>query len=171
MSGEDAAILAELLCARLCHDLAGAIGAVGTGVELLADENDGQEFAADALSLLATSAAAAVQRLKFLRMALGSGGAAMSSGQIHSLIADFFGSQMDGSEGLRLAWNDIEKRDWDCDLAKLLLNLVLMARDCLPRGGVVTIEMMTANTRYGARGAGDGGRGRQGTSGFGCRRT
>ena len=27
--------LAELLCARLCHDLAGPVGAVATGAELL----------------------------------------------------------------------------------------------------------------------------------------
>lgn len=143
MSNDDAATLAELLCARLCHDLAGAVGAVGTGVELLADDGDGSGVADDALALVVGSAAAAVHRLKFLRVALGGGGPAMPSGQMRSLIADFFGSQMGSGDALRLDWQDGEQRVWENDEAKLLLNLVLMARDCLPRGGVVSVGSLT----------------------------
>jgi histidine phosphotransferase ChpT len=152
MRSDDAATLGELLCARLCHDLAGAVGAVGTGVELLADDGDEPEIAADALALLAGSAAAAVNRLKFLRMALGGGGSAMSSDQLRSLITDFFGSQMGENETLRLDWADNGQQVWESDEAKLLLNLVLMARDCLPRGGVVTVEATQSMLRVTAQG-------------------
>jgi histidine phosphotransferase ChpT len=140
MSDDDAAVLGELLCARLCHDLAGAIGAIGTGVELLSDDDAAEGLAADALDLLSGSASAAVSRLKFLRIALGRGGAAMSSGQLRQLIGDFFGSQTDGSGALRLDWREVNRPDWGGDDAKLLLNIILLARDCLPSGGVVTVE-------------------------------
>lgn len=146
MSNDDTATLGELLCARLCHDLAGAVGAVGTGVELLTDEGSGPGLADDALALLAGSAAAAVCRLKFLRLALGGGGPAMSSDQLRSLIADFFGSQMGDSEALRFDWDTAGQQIWESDEAKLLLNLVLMARDCLPRGGVVSVALPTGAT-------------------------
>ncbi|HXP96944.1 MAG TPA: histidine phosphotransferase family protein [Telmatospirillum sp.] len=142
MSGDDAAMLGELLCARLCHDLAGAIGAVGTGVELLSEDGDGdgQSFAAEALSLLAASAVAAVSRLKFLRAALGNAGGAVSTDQLRQLIADFLRSQMDGPGALRLDWKGAGRSDWSGDEAKLVLNIIMIARDCLPRGGVVTVE-------------------------------
>lgn len=141
MADDDAGTLGELLCARLCHDLAGAVGAVGTGVELLADEADAQGLAADALALLAGSASAAVRRLKFLRLALGGGGPAMSSDQLRGLIDDFLGAQMGDAQALRLDWGDAGQRVWGGDDVKLLLNLVLLARDCLPRGGVVSVAM------------------------------
>ena len=140
MGGDDAALLGELLCARLCHDLAGAIGAIGTGVEILTDEDGGKEFAADALVLLEGSAVAAVNRLKFLRVALGNGGTTMSTEQLRQLVADFLGAQMEERNALRLEWRDVRKSDWGGDELKLLLNLVLLARDCLPRGGVVSVD-------------------------------
>jgi histidine phosphotransferase ChpT len=143
MNNDDAAMLAELLCARLCHDLAGAVGAVGTGVELLAESGADPGPADEAMALLVESAAVAVHRLKFLRMALGGRGPAMASDQIRSLVGEFFGSQMGNRGALQLDWQDGGPPLWDADEAKLLLNLILMARDCLPRGGTVAVERRT----------------------------
>ncbi|WP_051013537.1 histidine phosphotransferase family protein [Pararhodospirillum photometricum] len=62
---------ALMLCTRLCHDLAGPIGAVATGAELLAEETNEGVLDAEALALLSDSAHAASLRLRILRMATG----------------------------------------------------------------------------------------------------
>ena len=54
--------LAELLAARLCHELAGPLAAIGNGVELIAEE--GAAAAADAVGLVADSARRASGRLQ-----------------------------------------------------------------------------------------------------------
>lgn len=62
--------LASLMCARLCHDLAGPVGAVNNGAELLAE--GGAESMDDAHELISTCAGQAVRRLRFFRLAYGS---------------------------------------------------------------------------------------------------
>jgi histidine phosphotransferase ChpT len=66
--------LAQLLCTRLCHDLAGPVGAVAAGVELIG--GDPTQADAETLGLVGSSSAAASLKLKFMRSALGSAGAA-----------------------------------------------------------------------------------------------
>ena len=56
--------LAELLCARFSHDLAGPIGAINNGVEFLSEENS--VIKEQAIDLIKTSAVQAVSRLQFL---------------------------------------------------------------------------------------------------------
>lgn len=140
MTDRDDLALAESLCARLCHDLAGAVGAVGTGAELLAEETDEGGLGGEALALLVDSAAAAVGRLRFLRLALGSGGSAMRTSELKDLVRGFFTSPGGGSEQIRLDWPTGDEGMWPAERAKLLLNLVLLARGCLPRGGLVTVR-------------------------------
>ena len=130
--------LAELLCARLCHDLAGAIGAVATGAELLAEEDAGEN--AEAIDLLVTSATTAVARLRFLRLAFGRGGASLEAVQLQGLVSAFLASPLGCGGDLRLGWDDRGQIAWEAGPAKLLLNLVLLGRDCLPRGGVLTVR-------------------------------
>jgi hypothetical protein len=62
--------LASLLCSRLCHDLLSPVGALNNGIELLADEDD-PEMRERCLELLAESARASANKLKFFRLALG----------------------------------------------------------------------------------------------------
>jgi len=133
--------LAELLCARLCHDLAGPVGAVATGAELLGDEGDLVEgLGAEALALLESSAAAAAARLRFLRTALGSAGGTLGAAALRDLAAAFFGQPAGASETVELVWRDASSAPWEAEPAKLLLNLLLLARDCLPRGGRIEVS-------------------------------
>lgn len=69
--------LAQLLCTRLCHDLAGPVGAVAAGVELIGDDPSAAD--PETLGLINSSSAAASRKLKFLRTALGSSGGSASS--------------------------------------------------------------------------------------------
>ena len=65
---------ASLLCSRLCHDLLSPVGALNNGIELLADEHD-PEMRARCLDLLAESARASANKLKFFRLAFGAAAA------------------------------------------------------------------------------------------------
>src|SRR5215813_167191 len=86
----DSLRLAELLCTRLCHDLTGPIGAVNNGAEFLSEE--GFNLQGQAMELITSSAASAVARLQFYRLAYGrvkeQGEASIADGQ--KLAADFF---------------------------------------------------------------------------------
>ena len=62
--------LAGLLSARLCHDLAGPVGAAENGAELLSE--GGAEGMEDARELISNCAGQAVRRLRFFRLAYGS---------------------------------------------------------------------------------------------------
>jgi len=136
----DSLKLVELLCARLCHDLAGPVGAVATGAELLGDEDElGGEMAGEALALLASSAAAASARLRFLRLALGGAGGATQAAALRDIVVNFLGSAS-GGDGVTLDWADAGAGPWEAEDAKLLLNLILLARDCLPRGGRLRVQ-------------------------------
>jgi histidine phosphotransferase ChpT len=64
---------ASLLCSRLCHDLLSPVGAMNNGLELLADEHD-PEMRQRCMDLLAESAKAAADKLKFFRLAFGAAG-------------------------------------------------------------------------------------------------
>src|SRR5688572_27872046 len=65
--------LASRLCSRLCHDLLSPVGALNNGIELLSDEQD-SDMRERCLELLAESARASANKLKFFRLAFGAGG-------------------------------------------------------------------------------------------------
>ncbi|HTH96615.1 MAG TPA: hypothetical protein VL574_04310, partial [Stellaceae bacterium] len=60
--------VAEVLVARLCHELINPLGAVVNGIEILEDD---PSFAPDAAQLIAASARQASARLQFYRLAYG----------------------------------------------------------------------------------------------------
>jgi len=62
--------LAALLCARVCHDLVGPVGALVNGVSLLDDE-DSADMHEDAIDLIKVGTAQASAKLKFLRISFG----------------------------------------------------------------------------------------------------
>ena len=140
MADDDEMVLAELLCGRLCHDLAGPVSALATGAEMLADEDTAGDIADDALQLLLSSATAATSRLRFFRLAFGSGGAAVEATFLRGLVSDFLAAQAGAGQTVRLDWPNHGDAQWDAARAKLLLNLVLLARDCLPRGGAIAVR-------------------------------
>lgn len=135
----DSLQLAELLCARICHDLSGPVGAAAAGAELFED----MEAAPDpeTLGLVAGAAAGAAQRLKFFRAALGPAASSpQSTIALRELIEAYLGTQVSAaSPGIALSW-PAPPSALDGAAARLLLNLVLLAKDALPRGGRISVD-------------------------------
>lgn len=91
--------LAQLLCTRLCHDLAGPVGAVAAGVELIG--GDPSQADAETLGLIGNSSAAASLKLKFMRTALGVAGA---GGDAKVLLEGYLGAIAGPAGKPVLAW-------------------------------------------------------------------
>lgn len=132
---DDTAELVALICSRLCHDLAGAIGAVNNGVELLAEEADAA-MREEAIALIAQSARDAARRLAFFRLALGASGdlrEAMNLLELARVAQAYFGG---GKLALQLPQQDT---DIPKALGKALLLGLTLAGGALPRGGMLAL--------------------------------
>ena len=127
--------LAELLASRLCHDVVGPIEAVNNGMELL---NDGElDMADDALKLASQSAQQASDLLQYYRMAYGLAGHRQGGDlkPMHDLAVRFFSHQKSS-----LDWSASAMPTGLPDSAgKLILNMLLLAGEALPRGGTVGV--------------------------------
>ena len=124
--------LASLLCSRLCHDLMSPVGALNNGIELLADEQD-PEMRETCLELLADSARASANKLKFFRLAFGAAGGfgeEIDTHEAEAALEGVFGPERRIELGWMVAGDKLPK-----GAAKLLLNLALLAGDALVRGG------------------------------------
>jgi|SRR5687768_3402441 len=127
---------AALLVSRVCHDLVSPVGAVVNGLEVLEDETD-PAMRADALRLVAASAEQAAARLQFARIAFGAAGSAGAELDLAEVARIMAGLLKGGKT--ELVWK-AHAVNWPKDWAKLLMNVILIASDCLPRGGRVTVE-------------------------------
>jgi histidine phosphotransferase ChpT len=128
---------AALMVSRVCHDLVGPLGAVVNGMEVLEDERDPM-MREEAIKLVTMSAEQALARIQFMRIAFGaagSAGAELDLGEIGRLIAGL----LEGGK-VTLNWN-VPRLYWPKDWAKLIMNATLLAADCLPRGGLVSVDV------------------------------
>lgn len=124
--------LASLLCSRLCHDLMSPVGALNNGIELLADETD-PDMREKCLELLADSARASANKLKFFRLAFGAAGGfgeEVDTHEAEAALEGLFGAERRIELGWAVGDDKLPK-----GAVKLLLNLALLAGDALVRGG------------------------------------
>lgn len=136
--------LAELLCARLCHDLSSPIGAIATGAELLAEDAEAGAFG-ELTALLAISAQTATSRLRFLRLAFGVAGSPMSMGQFRAVVDSYIASSGQSGRRIALEWRTNGVDSLSPQKAKLAANLVLLAEDHLSLGGEMAIDFSAVN--------------------------
>src|SRR5882672_2499112 len=125
----EALALTQLLCTRLCHDLAGPVGAVAAGVELAG--GDPAQVDEETLSLIGSSSGAASRKLKFLRAALGipAAGPAAVAG-LQTLVEGYLEATAGRGGAPALRWPSAEDISKLADrlgaaTAPLLLNLCL----------------------------------------------
>ncbi|WP_076866098.1 histidine phosphotransferase ChpT [Bradyrhizobium mercantei] len=132
----DALELAALLCSRVCHDLISPVGAIVNGLEVL-DDNPKPEDRDFALDLIRKSAKTASARLQFCRLAFGaagSSGAQIDLGDAQNMAK---GHIEDGK--VTLSWN-LPRLLLPKNRVKLLLNMLVIAQQTIPRGGTLTID-------------------------------
>jgi len=132
----DALDLAALLCSRVCHDLISPTGAIVNGLEVL-DESKDEETRTFALDLIKKSANAASARLQFCRIAFGAAGSA--GAQIDLGDAETVARGFIEDDKIKLAWN-LPRVLLGKNRVKLLLNLLVVAGQSIPRGGTLTVD-------------------------------
>lgn len=140
----EAITFAGLLCSRLCHDVLSPMGALGNGLDLLAQETD-PAMQAECLALLTQSNQAALNKLRFFRLAFGA-----SSGRGDGIEVAELCSALEGvfpaSRPIDFRWH-LGNGPLPRTAAKILLNLGLIAGDALVRGGQLDLAVETRGPR------------------------
>jgi histidine phosphotransferase ChpT len=148
--------LAALLCSRVCHDLISPAGAIVNGLEVLEESKD-EETKTFALDLIKKSARVASARLQFCRIAFGaagSAGAQIDLGDAGSVAQGFI-----EDDKVKLTWN-LPRVLLPKNRVKLALNMLLIAIQAIPRGGVLVIDPVGEGETMGFRIAATGLNGR-----------
>jgi len=132
----DSLELAALLCSRVCHDLISPVGAIVNGLEVLDDDPkpEDREFA---LELIRKSAKTASARLQFCRLAFGAAGSAGAQIDLGDALNMAKGHIEDGKT--TIAWN-LPRLLLPKNRVKLLLNMLVIAQQTIPRGGTLTVD-------------------------------
>ena len=134
-------VISELLASRLCHDLVGPISAISNGMELL-EEDLGMDD--EAKGLVAGSAQQASTLLRFFRIAYGVGGSVGAElQQIKDLAAGFCSYRK-----VTVNWHSDGVAMLPDNLGKLLLNLIVVASEALPRGGGIEMTLGQETSGY-----------------------
>lgn len=133
--------LAAFMSSRICHDLVSPVSSVASALDFMNEPND-SEMRQQAEQLLAKGAADAAARLEFLRYAFGSMGLSDGAADIHQAkeISERFAATMKPS----VSW-DIETDHLSFSHARLMMNILMLGMEALPRGGVVEIRVRNDN--------------------------
>src|SRR5262245_38663628 len=144
--------LAALLCSRVCHDLISPVGAIMNGLEVMEEGKD-EETARFAMELIKKSAGTASAKLQFCRLAFGAAGSA--GAQIDTGDAEKVTRGLIEDERTKIGWN-LPRALLAKNRVKLLLNMMLLAAQAIPRGGELTVDPIGTGETAGFRVAGVG---------------
>jgi histidine phosphotransferase ChpT len=128
--------LAALLCSRVCHDLISPVGAIMNGLEVMEEGKD-EETSQFAMELIKKSARTASAKLQFCRIAFGAAGSA--GAQIDTGDAEKVARGLIEDDRTKVAWN-LPRVLLGKNRVKLLLNMLLLAAQAIPRGGQMTVD-------------------------------
>ena len=143
--------LAALLCSRVCHDLISPVGAIMNGLEVMEEGKD-EETSQFAMELIKKSARTASAKLQFCRIAFGAAGSA--GAQIDTGDAEKVARGLIEDDRTKVAWN-LPRVLLAKNRVKLLLNMMLLAAQAIPRGGQLTVDPIGAGRHHRLQGLGD----------------
>jgi histidine phosphotransferase ChpT len=125
--------LAALVAAKLCHDLVEPMGAMIQGLEMIKEQES--KIDPDALSLLDQGVAKAWAKLEFFRFAVGG---SQAEGEATLDEGRDVANRLFGVLKSDLKWSapavTMPRRG-----VRVVVNLLLVANECLPRGGEVEL--------------------------------
>jgi len=124
--------LVELICARLCHDLGGLIGTVGNALDMVT-EDAGRDN--EVLAFASSAANALTQRLRLMRTAWGPETEALELSALIKLVTQALTVRRVGLDTRSLAPESV----FSPPVGRVTLNLIVLACDCLPRGGTISL--------------------------------
>ncbi len=132
----------HLLHSRVLHDLAGPVGAISNGLELA--KESGGALDADAMQLVAMSARDLSERVRFYRVAFG-----LAPGAVKTLREgrDLLSAAVIGLRN-KIVWPEADgPAAWPFgdEALKLLLNMVVLGGESLPRGGSLEVYVEPAH--------------------------
>ncbi len=130
-SSENSLRLAELLVARLSHDLSGLAGVLAGALDLAADEPD----PAEALSIARDASAELAARLRLLRAAWSGDAGLLAAADVAALVPG-----LGGSGRLHVDLAGLGTATYPAGLSRLLPNLLLLGAEALPRGGTLHLS-------------------------------
>jgi histidine phosphotransferase ChpT len=128
---DDRLRLTELVCARLCHDLSGLLGSLIGTLELVTEASEDTEAA----SIVTATATALALRLKLLRAAWGGQPGPLDLLHLIALARGLAGRRV----GLDVSALP-ESTVFSPAVGRLVLNLLLLAAESLPKGGVLRLD-------------------------------
>ncbi len=120
----------DALCARLCHDLATPLGSLTAAVEL-AGEGEGEQR--EALELAGETARDMVARLRLLRAAWAGRSGELTRTEIAALARGV-------KRRIEVNLDALAEGPFEEAVSRLLLNLLLLGAEALPRGGAVLLQ-------------------------------
>jgi histidine phosphotransferase ChpT len=139
--------LAALLCSRVCHDLISPVGAIMNGLEVMEEGKD-EETSKFAMDLIKKSAGTASAKLQFCRLAFGAAGSA--GAQIDTGDAEKVTRGLMEDDRTKLAWH-LPRVLMAKNRVKLLLNMMLLAAQAIPRGGELAVHPIGEGEAIGFR--------------------
>jgi len=129
--------LAALISSKICHDVISPVGAIYNGLEILGEDDDpkSRAYAMDVIRNVTVQASA---RLQFARFAFGAAGSA--GAEIDLQTARDISEGFVGGGKHQLSWQApvgmLPKNQ-----VKLLLNLIALSINALPRGGSIAVTI------------------------------
>jgi histidine phosphotransferase ChpT len=126
--------LTALVASRICHDMVEPMSAIIQGLEML--KGDGGKIDPDALSLLDNGVAKAWAKLEFFRFAIAG---AVAEGDSELEEGRAVAVKLYGVLKPQLVWSAPAVK-MPRPAVRVIVNLLLIANECLPRGGSVEIN-------------------------------
>ena len=129
--------LAALISSKICHDVISPVGAIYNGLEILGEDDDpkSRAYAMDVIRNVTVQASARLQFARFAFGAAGSAGAKIDLQTARDISEGFVGG---GKH--ELSWQApmgmLPKNQ-----VKLLLNLIALSINALPRGGSIAVTI------------------------------
>lgn len=129
----------ELLASKICHDLISPIGAINNGLEIM--EELGPDAGDEVTGLIAYSANQSSSKLTAYRMAYGAGGRddSIKPEDVYNTIESIVSADKKIIQNWD-AYGDLGYEDRPAAFCKILISVMLLAMECLPKGGTLSVK-------------------------------